>query len=486
MSFLVPIALFGWVPLTVILFSIFRPRTALIASFVAGWLFLPNQSFDMPFLDFNKITAASFGCLLGAAISDRRRLAVFRPSMLDLPAAVFCAAAIATALSNGLGLHEGLSHFSTLLRAWGLPYLLGRLYFRRRRHFEELAIGFLIGGLVYVPLCLFEARMSPQLHRIVYGFHRSRFADTMRFGGYRPTVFLQHGLAVALWMANAAIIGLCVWRSGLREKILGIGASTATWALLVTTIVCKSVNAAGLLLAGLAIAGLTRRSGSKKALAVLFIVPVLYIPFRMSGLVERDTLVSWARSAVNEERAASLQFRLVQEELFSEKAMLRPWLGWGRFGRMFPTDPETGLWLTRGVDSFWIVTFGTNGLVGLISWLSMMTLPALLLIVRMSRGAFHHPRNLPLVGLMVVVGLFVVDCLFNAMVNPCYTLTAGGLASLCIAAGRRREAEERAGEAAEPEEETVERVLVSAGAQGTRGPQQREVGGSERGEEAWL
>ena len=61
---------------------------------------------------------------------------------------------------------------------------------------RTLLISIFIGGLLYVPLCLFEIRMSPQLHKLVYGFHQHIFAQTFRFEGWRPTVFLQHGLAV--------------------------------------------------------------------------------------------------------------------------------------------------------------------------------------------------------------------------------------------------------------------------------------------------
>ena len=60
---------------------------------------------------------------------------------------------------------------------------------------------FVLGGLIYVPLCLFEVRMSPQLHNMVYGFAQHSFGQTVRGGGWRPMVFMQHGLAVGLFMS---------------------------------------------------------------------------------------------------------------------------------------------------------------------------------------------------------------------------------------------------------------------------------------------
>ena len=48
----------------------------------------------------------------------------------------------------------------------------------RLLHFDlRLAGGavLLIGGLIYIPFCLFEIKMSPQLHKWVYGYHQHAF-----------------------------------------------------------------------------------------------------------------------------------------------------------------------------------------------------------------------------------------------------------------------------------------------------------------------
>ena len=38
--------------------------------------------------------------------------------------------------------------------------------------------------------------ISPQLHFMTYGFYQHEFTQVVRMGGYRPMVFLQHGIAV--------------------------------------------------------------------------------------------------------------------------------------------------------------------------------------------------------------------------------------------------------------------------------------------------
>ena len=92
---------------------------------------------------------------------------------------------------------------------WGVPYFLGRSYLLEPRALRELTWAIFLGGLVYVPLCLFEMRISPQLHKWAYGFRSSAFAMELRWGGYRPQVFMQSGLAVAMWMTSASLVG-CV------------------------------------------------------------------------------------------------------------------------------------------------------------------------------------------------------------------------------------------------------------------------------------
>ena len=123
-----------------------------------------------------------------------------------------------------------------------LPYLIGRIYFSDAAGLRELAVGIFIGGLVYIPFCLYEIRLSPQLHRIVYGYHAHSFAQTYRFGGWRPTVFMDHGLMVGLWMAMSCLAGIWLYVSGTLRSIRGISLPWFLVPLVVTLVV-----AAGLL-----------------------------------------------------------------------------------------------------------------------------------------------------------------------------------------------------------------------------------------------
>src|SRR5439155_21163091 len=97
-----------------------------------------------------------------------------------------------------------------------------------------------IGGLVYVPLCWFEVRMSPQLHVWVYGVRHHAFVQQMRDGGYRPMVFMQHGLMVAMWMAMTSLIGCWLWKAKTIRQIGDVPMYVLVPAMLLTVYLCKS------------------------------------------------------------------------------------------------------------------------------------------------------------------------------------------------------------------------------------------------------
>ncbi len=94
---------------------------------------------------------------------------------------------------------------------------------------RTIALGVFLGGLSYVPLCLYEIRMSPQLHRILYGFHQHEFVQTLRWGGFRPMVFMNHGLALGLWMTLACLSGYWLWRTGTKKRLWGVPMSSLSW-----------------------------------------------------------------------------------------------------------------------------------------------------------------------------------------------------------------------------------------------------------------
>src|SRR3954465_11305229 len=91
MGFLVPLTMFGWIPVVIYLFMVLPPRRAVIAAFLVAWLFLPMAGYKVTGLpDYTKMSATVFGVVLAASIFDPERLLRFRPHWVDIPAVVFC------------------------------------------------------------------------------------------------------------------------------------------------------------------------------------------------------------------------------------------------------------------------------------------------------------------------------------------------------------------------------------------------------------
>src|SRR5439155_4731685 len=241
MGFLVPLTLFGWIPFVLALFALYPPRRAVIMAFLAAWLFLPMAGYKVPGLpDYTKMSATALGVLMGAAIFDTDRLLAFRPRWIDIPMILWCVSPFISSYLNQLGIYDGCAEIAKQLIIWGLPYVIGRVYFSDLEGIRELAIGIFIGGLSYVPLCWFEVRMSPQLHVWVYGFRQHSFAQNMRDGGYRPMVFMQHGLMVAMWMAMTSLVGVWLWKSKVIRQIWDVPMYVLLPAMLFTVYLCKS------------------------------------------------------------------------------------------------------------------------------------------------------------------------------------------------------------------------------------------------------
>jgi O-antigen ligase len=434
-NLLVFIALFGWIPVVFYLFLLLPARRAVSTALLVGWLFLPVASYDLPgFFDYNKATATCLNVFLAAALFDKdRRLWNFRPTRFDLPMLVWCLCPFVTSLSNDLGVYDGLSAAIQQTILWGLPYVMGRAYFADFKRLREFAIVLFIGGLIYIPLCLYEIHMSPQLHSTIYGFHQHDFSQTMRFGGWRPTIFLQHGLAVGLFMCMTSLIGTWLWYRMPSRIFPGRSVGWLVVLLLITSVLVKSWGALVLLALGLLVLVLSTMLRTR-VLAVLLLSSIpLYIAARTVGGWSGDQLLALAQLSGSQERVESLLTRFRSEYYLMERAKLQPLLGWGRWDRSLVGDENnivktTEGWLVKVIpDSFWIVTFGMYGLFGLVSITIAILMPLLLLIRRFPASSWATPEIAPVAVLAMTLGLYMLDNLINDMVNPLFTLAAGGV-----------------------------------------------------------
>lgn len=436
MSSLVLLIMLGWIPIVIYLFQRYPAQQAIIIGFIAAWLFLPQAEFPLPGLpDYTKISATCYGVLLASFIYHFERFSRFRLSLIDIPMLIWCICPFFSSLSNDLGIYDGVSGIVSQTITWGIPYFLGRIYLNNLAGLSKLAFGIFVGGLVYIPLCLIEVRFSPQLHKIVYGYHVHSFAQTMRYGGFRPTVFMQHGLEVGMWMMAATLIGIWFWKAGCIRQIYGIRISWLVFALLATFILLKSSGAYILLFLGIVILLIAWQFSTSITIFLLILSISFYLgqnTITQEHFTER--FIASLETVFPADRIQSLQFRVDNEILLKEKAqqkMLFGWGGWGR-NRVYDYNWQGELVDTTIPDSLWVIAFGVNGLVGLVSLFSAFFVPIVSFVRAYPSSNWLHYKIAPVAALVVVLVLYMLDCLLNAMINPIFILACGGIAGLVV------------------------------------------------------
>lgn len=418
------ITLFGWIPVVLVLFALLPARRAMVAGSIGAWLLLPPIGIDLPGLPtYDKAVAATAGILLATVIFEPNRLAAFRLRWFDLPMLFWCLVPFCSSISNNLGLYDGLSASFRAVVAWLFPYLVGRLYLTDLSGLRDLAFGMVIGGVCLIPLCLFENRMSPLLLPMVYGL--SGWEGEARLGGYRPHVFFSTGLELSLWMTAVALVATWLWLTGQLKRLWSLPGGAITAMLLITAILCRSTGAIMLLLLGLSSLWICWRTKTKWVMWVLLCAAPIYYALRITDTWSGHSGVELARSLFGDERAWSLEFRLLNEDVFIAKAFQRPIFGWGGWGRIYVYD-EGGTALTIP-DQLITIAFSTYGFVGLLALTTVLLLPVALFLRRFAAKEWTHADLAPAVAIALVLNLYLFDCLFNGMFNAIYIIAAGGL-----------------------------------------------------------
>ncbi len=308
----------------------------------------------------------------------------------------------------------------------GFPFWVGRICIRSGRDARMLArvaVGF---GLLYSLLMLFEMRFSPNLHRWIFGYHaRPDFSQTLRWGGYRPTVFMEHGLAVALFALAVALFAASDGRASPRRFGLPSWATTAYQALML--VLCKSVGALVLGLVTLpAVLALSARRQLALA-ALLASACVAYPLLKVGGLFPERSLVHLSRQYLGPDRAASLAMRFENEDAMIEHVQARLWFGWGGLGR-------NRLYNENGddvvvTDGHWTILLSSGGLVLLGCVFGLLLVPVFM-AVRAARHVRDGTERLRLAGLALVTACCAFDLLPNGLFNFAPMFYAGALARL--------------------------------------------------------
>jgi hypothetical protein len=426
---LVPFALISWIPFVVWAFSKFEKRVVVSGAFVLGWMFLPEATIPIPGLpDLSKMFSTCVAVLAGAFIFDRKTLMSVRPGAVDIPMILWCTCPFFSSLANGIGAYDGLSESLQQIVTWGMPYFVAKVYFADPKGLKTLALAIFIGGIIYIPFCFLEMAISPQLHRMTYGFSQANILQSIRSGGFRPVVYMQHGLMVAMWMVSASFFGIwLLYSKQLPQKLPMVPIATKWFIppLLVTTLLMKSSGALGLFMLGMFTLFTTCQLRTPILFIILLLIPPSYIISRSTGYWDGTNLSSWIERKYSAERAQSLQFRFDNEEMLIDKAKKGSFFGWAGWGRSRVYD-EDGKDLTI-TDGLWIIVYGVRGIYGIVLMTVTIVLPMVLLLIKVPPGQWTSERYAAASVFATMLTLYMIDNLLNAMVNPIFMLFAGGI-----------------------------------------------------------
>jgi hypothetical protein len=441
------VALLAWPFVSLMLFRTQKLERALIWSVMGGYLFLPPLAeFNLPLVPgMDKVSIPNLSVLLILVFGMKERVDLWPSYRLAGVLVVgLILSAIPPVLTNGDPIifevlrdadpivflidqlpGQSVRDIGSVLIAQALtlvPFLLARQFLSSDDGLRELLFAFMVGGLVYTIPSLIEIRFSPQMNVWIYGFFQHSFEQTMRAGGFRPIVFLPHGLWLALFMCTAVLSAAALTRNAPSEqrfKMVG-----ALIYLFVVLVLCKS---AASLIYGIVLMPMVLLAPIKwqiRIAALFGVVAIGYPMLRNFGLIPVDAILAQAE-AFSAERAQSLEYRFNNENQLLARAAEKPLFGWGGWGRSLIRHTETGEILSIP-DGRWIIVFGTFGWLGYICEFGLLALPLVLMWVytRNNDVTTLSPWVAPLT---LVLGITMMDMLLNATLTPLTWLTAGAI-----------------------------------------------------------
>jgi hypothetical protein len=287
---------------------------------------------------------------------------------------------------------------------------------------------------------LLELRISPQLHRLAYGYHPHEFIQQVRAGGYRPVVFLEHGLALALLTSLAVIAAVIATRA--KWRILRAPAGAVAGYLGVLLLLCKSLAAIIYATVLTPVVLFTRPRTWVKVACVAILIVCAYPLLRWHGVIPVER-ISAAANSISADRSGSFNLRIRNEAQLLAKANEKPLLGWGTWGRNRVYDRNTGRDLSV-TDGQWIIQFGMYGWFGYLSLFGLLAASAFGALRNLSNKV--TPATIALGGLTLLLAVYVIDLIPNANQMSLTLLLAGSVA----ASGRVRVPTRRERTAPEP------------------------------------
>lgn len=423
-----------WPLVAWVLFTKLDKRAALVWTILGGYMLLPPViAIDLPVIpSFDKYSIPNLAAAAILFFALKERFGLWpENSLARALILLYVLSPFATVLTNteplvfqrdqvnGMRIYDSLAVVAEQFIAL-LPFFMARKFLASEDGLKIIIGALILAGLIYSIPMLYEARMSPQLNLRIYGYFQHDFSQAMRFGGFRPFVFMPHGLWVAffaLMSLTAALLALRIGPADRRPKQLLVALY-----LTVVLIFCRS---AGPIVYAVVLAPMVLFFPRRAQLffaALLALVVILYPLLRGLHLVPLQQILDFALS-INQERGQSLAFRINSEELLLARAAEQPLFGWGGYGRNMLHDPITGQ-ISVIADGGWIIVLGAYGWFGYLAEFGLLVLPVFFVF----REGMAAPQLSPYLGaLTLILAANLVDLLPNDTLIPFTWLLAGAL-----------------------------------------------------------
>jgi hypothetical protein len=426
-----------WPVIAVAIYRRLPPMQATVWAILGAYMVLPpvQATFDLPAVpDLNKFTISSLMAMACTVWVLKQRVAAFPAGVIaPLLMVLFVVSPFFTAATNpdpipvlagdvpALRLYDSVAYVASQAITL-IPFVLARRFLGSDEGMRVLVVALVGAGLAYSLPMLLEARLSPQLNVWIYGFFAHDFNQTIRGGGFRPMVFMPHGLWVAFFALMAAMSALLVLRQAppaRRHIWLGVW----LWLMLMLA-VCRSLGPAAYAAFLTPLILFAPRRTQLLVAATMAAIVITYPALRGAHMVPLDDILNYARS-ISLERAASLEYRIANEEVLLARAQEKPWFGWGGYGRALILDPITGRILSVP-DGGWVIVLGNYGWLGYIAQFGLLVLP----LLRLGRVALRY-RTLTVgpwgAAMALIYGVNLIDLLPNNTLVPFTWLMAGAL-----------------------------------------------------------
>lgn len=480
MQGLVSEILWGWVVGGLILLGVCARRSPLAARramwflVIFGWAILPTADFSgmgtphsgavngagsipdwfMPTalaagIFWTKATAIGLTVLAGLLVFDRSRLRGWQWGWYDGFMVLWCLAPLGAACLGRVELPVAGRNVAYLVLAWGGPYVVGRLYAGDRAGLREVAAGLILGGLLYLPICILEGVIGPWVYAACYGYQPLQHVGAVRYLGFRPVGFMEDGNQLGMWLAGAALLAYWLWRSGV---VMPWSQRWMTWIVLILlgqTLAAQSAGAIILLSLGILILELGALV-HKQAQIILMLCVVVVIVGVGGRLAMQGSVRHWAKESpvgrflTHQLKAldrGSLGWRINLEEQNLKRAWEYPLVGWGRWdwwheGDKMSTpanaEPEAGK--VQGKQrpwGLWMLVLGQVGLVGLLGAYGVWGMAVWQGLIKSLPMGWRHSEVGIQSGSAVLLLVMIGDSLLNGAILLPDLLVVGGLVS-CV------------------------------------------------------